>query len=394
MKLVMLWVCLSVLLVATSGAENLTQLSAAQLNARGLALFEQHRYGEAEQAYRASLEAWDRLGNRFATSRSVTAANLGTLLWMEGRYSEAEPLLVERMRQAGAESNMSPNAASAATVLAAFYFARGRLDKAEEFATQADTALRALPGQAEERLANRLVLGSVLLSKGRYQEGQALMRGLLADLPPRLAAVANNDLAAAEISQGHPVEGEALATRALDLGRQTFPPDHPMIAVSLNNLAQAQRFQGRYVEAEKNYREAIEIWRRALGPQHPDLAKGLMNLAAFYHERGRESGAEDLYRRAAPIFESAYGKDNPVTLVAWNELGDVLRAEHRFSEAEKLSKATVGPLEAALSATDPRVIRALDNYARLLDDTRRSHEAIAVRGRIQSMGAGFRNPNP
>lgn len=394
MKSVVLWVGLSGLLVAAPGAENLKGLSAAQLNARGLAWFEQREYGDAEQAYRASLEAWDRLGNGVATSRSITAANLGTLLWMEGRYSEAEPLLVERMRQADGDGTTSPNAASAATVLAAFYHAWGRFDKAEAFASQADTALGALPGQTEVRLANRRLLASILLSEGRYQEGEALMRGLLADLPPGLAVAADNDLAAAEIAQGHPVEAEAWAARALGLARQTFPPDHPLAAVSLNNLAQGQRFQGRYLEAEKNYREAIEIWRRALGPRHPDVAKGLMNLAAFYHDRGRESGAEDLYRQAAPILESAYGKDNPAALVAWNELGEVLRAEHRYSEAEKLSQATVAPLEAALRATDPRVIRALGNYARLLDETRRSREASAVRGRIQSMAAGFRNPNP
>src|SRR5689334_12129729 len=99
MKSVVLWVGLSGLLAATSAADDLTGLSAAQLNARGLALFEQHQYHEAELAYRASLAAWDRLGNRFAAGRSVTAANLGTLLWMEGRYSDAEPLFLQRMQQ-------------------------------------------------------------------------------------------------------------------------------------------------------------------------------------------------------------------------------------------------------------------------------------------------------
>jgi len=383
MKSVVLWVAFLGLLAASAGAEGLTGLSAAQLNARGLALFGQHQYREAEQAYRASLEAWDRLGNSFAASRSITAANLGTLLWMEGRFSEAEPLLAGQMSQP-----------TAAITLAAFYQAWGRLNKAEAFAVQADTVLRTLPDRTEERLANRRVLASILLSEGRYEEGEASMRSLLADLPPRSAVAAYNDLAVAETSQRHLGEAETLAARALELARQTFAPDHPLAAVSLNNLAQTQRFQGLYLEAEKNYREAIEIWRRALGPQHPDLAKGLMNLAAFYHERGREAGAEDLYRQAAPILDRAYGKGNPVTLVAWNELGEVLRAEHRYSESEKLSNATVAPLEAAVGQTDPRVIRALDNYARLLDDTRRVREASVVRGRIQSAAAGFRRPTP
>jgi tetratricopeptide (TPR) repeat protein len=389
MKSLVLWVGFSGLLLASSGAEDLTGLSAGQLNARGLAFFDQRQYRDAEKAYRASLEAWCRLGDRFAASRSITAGNLGTLLWMEGRYNEAEPLLLDRMRQTEAEGGMSPDAATAATTLAALYHAWGRFDQAEAFAIQAETALRSLPGHTEERLANRRMLASILLSEGRYQEGEPLMRGLLADLPPRLAVAAYNDLAAAEMWQQRPGEAEPLATRALELARQSLPPDHPLLAVALNNLAQAERFLGRYLEAERNYREAIDVWGRPPGPQRPDLAKGLMNLAAFYHERGRESGAEDLYRKAMPILERAYGRNNPLTLVAQNELGEVLRAEHRYSESERVSKSTLAALEAAIGQPDPRVIRALDNYARLLEDTRRAREATAVRGRIQSMAVSL-----
>jgi len=71
----------------------------------------------------------------------------------------------------------------------------------------------------------------------------------------------------------------------------------------------------------------------------------------------------------------------------------LLRAGRRFSESEGLSRATVEPLESALGEQDPRVLRALANYARLLDDTRRGVQAAAVRGRIQGLAGGFR-PSP
>jgi len=79
--------------------------------------------------------------------------------------------------------------------------------------------------------------------------------------------------------------------------------------------------------------------------------------------------------------------------VARNELGDVLRAQRRFSESEKLSRATLEPLEAAFGSQDARVLRALANYAHLLEDTKRGVQAAAVRGRIQGVADGFR-PRP
>jgi hypothetical protein len=92
----------------------------------------------------------------------------------------------------------------------------------------------------------------------------------------------------------------------------------------------------------------------------------------------------------AGIFESAYGSGDPLTLVARNELADVLRAEGRLTESGKLGPATLASLEAALGPQDSRVMQALANYARLLDDTKRSKEAAALRTRIQGMSEGFR----
>ena len=286
------------------------------------------------------------------------------------------------------------NTGRAANSLASLYYAWGRLDKADSWATRADAILGGPLNARDERTANRRLLASILLAERRYVEGEAMIRALLNDLSERQAVGAYNDLAVAETSQGHLADAVPLAVRALELARQVFAPEHPMVATSLNNLAQIQRFQGQYLEAEKNYREAIAVWEHALGPQHPDTAKGVMNLAAFYHERGREAGAEDLYRRAAEAFEASLGREHALTLVARNELGEVMRSEHRYAESEKLSRATLGPLEASLGDHDPRVIRALTNYARLLGETRHASEAAAVRQRVEGLQHSFTGQNP
>jgi hypothetical protein len=98
-----------------------------------------------------------------------------------------------------------------------------------------------------------------------------------------------------------------------------------------------------------------------------------------------------LYRRAAGIFESTYGANHPLVLVARNELAEVLRAEGRYTESEKLGRSTLASLEETLAAKDSRLVRALENRARLLDSTHQPKQAAALRDRVHQMSLGFRN---
>lgn len=356
-----------------------------ELNSVAVEFFYQARYPEAEGLYRRALAAWDRMGPAAAADRAVTAANLGTLLKVAGRYAEAEPLLLSRYEQLLTSSGPdSVETARAASALAALYVARGQLDKAEPLAARAHSALAKHPElQATSGADAARTLASIWLAQGRVADAETLLKPLLGILQNSAAVGVYNDLASAELKQNHLAEAEALCRSGLEIARRTLPPQHPLLAVTLNNLAQAERFEKRYLEAEGDYREAIEIWKTALGPQNPDVARGLMNLGAFYHERGREAGAEDLYRQAAAIFEKSYGPDNPLTLVARNELGDVLCAENRFTESEKWSQATLEPLARTLGDEDSRVLRALTNYAHLLEKTDRPKQATAIRARIR-----------
>ena len=369
-----------------------SDLSPGELNALGMEFFYLARYPAAESLYRRALDGWDRLGQNAVASRSATEANLGALLKAEGRFAEAETLLLNCLRQAEAlDGPNSLKAGRTSTGLASLYLVWGNLPKAESYAVRAKTNLDALlTPQAPERTDAGRTLGAIWLTQRRYAEGEALLRSLLPGLTERQALSVYSDLAVSAIRQDHFPDALTLSLEALDRARRVLPAGHPMIATALNNVAQAERFQGNYLDAEKHYREAIAIWQEALGRKHPDTAKGLMNLAAFYHERGRESGAEELYRQAAAIFDAAYGPDQSLTLLTRSELAEVLRAEHRFSESEKIDQAILGPLEKSLGVEDPRVVRALANYARLLEQTKRGPQAAAIRGRIQVAGQGLR----
>ena len=378
-----------------AGSEALPPLES---NALALELFYAGHYREAEPVYRYALAGWARLGPAGLRDGIVTASNLGTLLRAEGRFPEAESVLLDALRRAegldsaGSAEN-SLEWARAASGLGSLYLAWQRLDKAESFVLRAQAILeKRLENGNPERVNNASILGSIYLEQGRYDESESLLRATLEHAGSRLATRTYNELAVMALRRHRLDEAESLALQALATNRRESAVPGPLVATITDNLAQICLLQKRYVEAEQHYRDAVSIWEATLGKQHPDTGKAYMNLAEFYHLRGRERGAEDLYRRAAGILEPVYGKDHPLVLVAHNQLADVWRAEGRFTEAEKLGAASLAALEEKLSPHDPRVLHALANQAGLLTSTKRDKQAAALREKIQAVSQGLRDP--
>jgi tetratricopeptide (TPR) repeat protein len=326
------------------------------------------RYREAEAGFRQAVDAWGAAGPRFVRDRAIAVLNLGTVVRIQGRHAEAQALLTEALLDLEKTSGRdSLDAGRAASALAAHYQASGRPAEAENLAGRACRILARDQGASEsDRSDAAVVLASVYIEQNRGAAAGELLTELLGRGENRLVLRAYNDLAAIAIRRGDLATAESLLGRALDMASRVLPEVHPLRAAALNNVAQVRRFQERYLEAEQSYREALAIWEKALGPRHPDTARGMLNLAALHHERGREKPAEELYRRAAAIFSEAYGEDHELALIARAELAEVLRAERRYSESKRLSLSALPALETRLGASDPRVVRATENYRRLM----------------------------
>jgi tetratricopeptide (TPR) repeat protein len=373
-------------------------LPPAKASALALERFYAGRYRDAEPLYRAALAGWERMGAVAEHDRIVTAVNLGTLLRAEGRFAEAESVLLDCIRRAevlepNGSGKSSVEWAHAASGLGALYLALQQLDKAESFAFQAQAILdQRLDAGDPERVTNSTLLGTIYLEQARYEEAEGLLRATLDHEDKRRAAVTYNQLAVMALRRGRLEEAESLALGASKMNRLEADPSGRMAAAITGNLAKIRHLQKRYVEAEQNYRDAIDISEAALGKEHPETAKASLNLAAFYHIRGRDRGAEQLYRRAIEILEPLYGKDHALVLVARNELAEVFRAEGRYTESERLGGASLAVLEDKLGPRDPRVLRALANQERLLSSTKRTKEAVALRERIQEMSQGLQQP--
>ena len=147
------------------------------------------RYRVAEPLYRAALAGWERMGAVAERNRIVTAVNLGTLLRAEGRFAEAESVLLDCIRRAEAlepagSGKSSVEWAHAACGLGSLYLALQQLDKAESFAFQAQAIFnQRLDAGDPERVTNGALLGTVYLEQARYEEAEVQLRATLDHQP-------------------------------------------------------------------------------------------------------------------------------------------------------------------------------------------------------------------
>jgi tetratricopeptide (TPR) repeat protein len=219
-------------------------------------------------------------------SLATNLSYLAELYESQGRYSEAEPLLVQalalRQRLLGAEH---PDVASSLNNLAYLYESQGRYSEAEPL----------------------------------YVQALELSQRLLGAEHPDVASSLNN-LAYLYRSQGRYSEAEPLYVQALELRQRQLGAEHPDVAQSLNNLAGLYRSQGRYSEAEPLLVQALELRQRLLGAEHPHVASSLNNLAYLYDSQGRYSEAEPLYVQALEICERQLGSQHPNTAIVRGNL--------------------------------------------------------------------------
>jgi CHAT domain-containing protein/Flp pilus assembly protein TadD len=319
----------------------------------------------------------------FLFKRFLSLNNLAWLYDSQGRYEEAEPLILRVLDIWESELGANhPNTALSLNNLAGLYLDQGRYEEAEPL------MLRALDIWESELGANHpntaLSLNNLALlyqSQGRYEEAEPLMlRALdiweseLGANHPNTATTLNN-LALLYESQGRYEEAEPLILRALEIHEGELGANHPDTAQSLNNLAELYRVQGRYEEAEPLMLRALDIWESELGANHPNTATTLNNLALLYESQGRYEEAEPLYRRALDIRESELGANHPNTALSLNNLAELYRVQGRYEEAEPLILRALEIHEGELGANHPDTALSLNNLAELYESQGRYEDA-------------------
>ena len=232
---------------------------------------------------------------------------------------------------------------------------------------------------AEDRIAQRLRIGSVLMDLARWQECEEQQRHALAEATAladsNLVAAASTHLALVLHATNRLAEAEPLLRRALAIDEAALGARHPTVANRLRYLALLLEDTNRVEEAEPLLRRALAIDEAAYGERHPTVANRLSGLAQLLQHTNRIEEAEPLLRRALAIDEAVYGERHPDVAADLNNLAVLLGDTNRIEEAESLMRRALAIGEAAYGERHPDVAASLNNLATLLHDTDRLAEA-------------------
>jgi tetratricopeptide (TPR) repeat protein len=308
-------------------------------------LLMQHRYADAETAYRTAIALDPRLPRAHA--------GLGQALYRLRRFPEAEAACREAIR-------LDPADAAAHSTLGRALSGLKRFSEAEAACRE---AIRLDPGHA----AAHSTLGNVLRETKRDGEAEAACREAIR-LDPAYA-VAYNNLGLVLHATKRDGEAEAACREAIRLD--------PAYDGAYNNLGLVLRATERYGEAEAAYREAIRLdparpaahgnlgnvlratkryeeaeaaYREAIRLD-PALAAGHYNLGLVLHETKRYEEAEAAYREAFRL--------DPADAAGHYNLGLVLHETKRYEEAEAAYREAI--------RLHPTFTRARDSLAELLN---------------------------
>jgi tetratricopeptide (TPR) repeat protein len=263
---------------------------------------------------------------------AILSSNLGNLLELQGKYSEAETLL--------------------------------------RYALEIDERLRE---PDHPFIAIRLNgLTQLLSSIGDYAAAEPLCRRALEarervlgpEHPDTLTSISN--LAFVLAIKGDFAGAETLDRRVMEARERVLGPEHPDTLTSISNLASSLSRKGDYSGAEPLCRRALEARERVLGPEHPATLNSINNLAFVLAIKGDFAGAEPLYRRALGASERVFGPEHPNTLTIVHNMADLMARKRDFAGAETLSRRAMEGRERVLGPGHPDTLRSIDAMSALL----------------------------
>jgi CHAT domain-containing protein/Tfp pilus assembly protein PilF len=395
-------------------ARQTTQLKAAKLAVRALALYRQGQPAQAAAAAEQALALYEQLfpPARFPDGHPELAAalnNVGFLLQASGALAQAEPYL--RRALAMREKLYPParfptgqaDVALSLTNLGLLLRERGDLAGAEPYLRRALALLRQLyPAerfpQGHRDLAEALYeLAMVLHLRGDRDRAEPLYREALVLLrqlyPPERFPQGNSMLASTlnrlgqlleerrELAQAEPLLREALALR-----RKLYPPDrypdgHPHLASSLTMLGSLLQARGELMQAEPYFRQALAMYEKLYPAErfprgHRDLAGAFNNLGVLLQLRGEPALAEPHFRRAVAIWQRLYPPDrfpdgHPDLARGLSNVGFALRARGELAQAEPYYRRALAMRERLCPAQrfpagHPDLAQSLNNLGALL----------------------------
>ncbi|MBS1805862.1 MAG: serine/threonine protein kinase [Acidobacteria bacterium] len=325
--------------------------------------------------------------------------NFAEIYEKQGQFEKAEPLFQSALEQRkhiyGTEST---EVAEALTALALMRADQSRLDEAERLAREAMTLESESLDPGASIFANATItLGKILGQKGQHEEAIRLLNAELerqsgsgapnTQLTTLLSALADvnynaghyevcvplykrliemhrqiygpnhplvagdfSSLGATMIDLGYYDEAETYSRQALDLNRTYYGADNPKVAANLTTLGRAFIYEKKYDQAADVLGQALSVQMRLFGPVHSSIAETLNELGNVASMRNQLDDAEAKFRRVVEIYRSIYGDHHSFVAIAMSNVASIRMDKKDYAGAERIYRDVVQRFSEALSA--------------------------------------------
>jgi tetratricopeptide (TPR) repeat protein len=344
-------------------------------------------YGEARPLLDRAVETRRKLKETTPEVLSESLIHLADLQTLQAEDASAEKAYLEAATLLAAHPKVRSNQIALANTLyglGTVLYSQGRYSDAEHRFRQALLLQRRLYGQKHGDIARSLKdLARALDDDGDLKSALPLMqsavtmqRELRGSEPHPDLADAINDLGLLLEENGDYDQSEKMYRESIAMFRRLFGDKHPEVAEGLNNLASALLDQGDLVNAETTYRQALAMKRELLGNNHPDVANTLNNIAFVLDSRGDAAGALVTEREALRIYQEAFHGDHEKVAAVTNRIGLWLTLAGEYGEAERYLQEGLAMRRRLFGDAHPDVASSLENLAILQVATHRYADAL------------------
>ncbi len=356
-----------------------------QLQTRGSAALYLCQYGVAERLLKQAVDR-ARTFSPGDLRLSKSEDELGRLLSIRGRFSEAEPYYEESLRvKETAVGNENGQLIPAMGTLVRFYLTGGTIAKAEPLA---DKMLAFINGTLASARGPAL-----RMKPGQPLQGWAGQASTKVRDPLIEWAISCDDIANLFQAKSNYETAEKLFKAALEVKTTVLGRDHLSLANSYDSLGSLCMARKEYLDAESYFRDSFDMTQKIQPPEHPQVYGRLDKLAKCLIQEGKLPEATALYERANATFKTTPPKDGNAARALFS-LGNLYLEQKNFEAAEPVLEQALEMSEAYHGADSIAVVPYLDRLAYDLYYLGRKKEYDDLHARVNEITAVDVQPAP
>jgi tetratricopeptide (TPR) repeat protein len=319
--------------------------AARDLSNQGLDAYDRHDYPTAERLDREAVAKWEGLGQTYAAHLGITRMNLGQVLAVQGRRTEARTELrtsIALLR--GALGLRAKQTIIAMNLLAALDLALGDEASAGALLSEILPAARELDPEGIQLSRALIVQAGLRIRENRFDEAQSS-----ADEALRIAIHADDEdgtdtalayASAAEVHRnaGRPERALPLYRRARAIYEKRLGPEDTRVAAVLSQEAVVLISDHQFLTAEQELKRSLAIIDHACPLCGVERWNAEAALGLLRTRQGKFAEADRLFTHILSLQEAAQPVPSASLAETLNSLAFVRRKERLFEDADRLTK--------------------------------------------------------